>query len=72
MRTINLTIKIEDSDLEEYRLRSELEGLLGSAMVDIKTLPNTDHVKDDKVYMDMWKKKKAHERAMYQYIDYKR
>lgn len=72
MRTINLTIKFEDSDLIEHRLRTALQDLLGDSIVDIKTLPNTDHVKEDKVYLEMYKKKKANEKALYKYVDSKR
>jgi len=69
MRTINLTIKFEDNDLVEYNVRNALKGLLGDAIIDIKTLPNTDHLKEDKVYLEMRKKKKADEKALYKYVD---
>lgn len=72
MRTINLTIKFEDSDLVEYNLRNALQGLLGDSIVDIKTLPNSEHLKEDKTYLEMKKLKRKHEKELYKYIDSKR
>ena len=42
MRTINLTIKFEDNDLTEHRLRTLLKSMLGDAIIDIKTLTDRD------------------------------
>lgn len=72
MRTINLTIKFEDSDMVEHSLRTALQGLLGDSIVDIKTLPNAEHLQDDENYIKMKKLKRKHEKELYRYIDSKR
>ncbi|AGO47315.1 hypothetical protein Phi19:1_gp025 [Cellulophaga phage phi19:1] len=68
MKLLNATFEIE-SDLAEFQLRNELEGL-GAKYV--KTIPNSDHVKDDSHYKELVKSKKQAEKNLYTYIDSKR
>jgi len=61
MKKINATFEIEN-DLAEYNLRKTLEGL-GAKYV--RTLPNTDHLKDNKHYIELYKaEKKAKETTL--------
>ena len=68
MKLLNVSFEV-NSDLEEHNLRVTLEALGAKHM---KTLPDTSHVKDDKVYLEMYRKKKANEKALYKYVDSKR
>lgn len=72
MRVLNFTIKIEDNDLIEYKVRSFIESNLGSSLIDIKTLPNTDHLKDDKNFQKLLKSKKDAQKNINNYIASKR
>ena len=69
MRTINFTIKIEDNDLIEHKVRSFLENNLGSSIVDIKTLPNTEHLKDYISFKKLLKSKREAQKNIDKYID---
>jgi len=61
MKKINATFNVEN-DLAEYNLRKILEGL-GAKYV--RTLPNTDHLKDNKHYIELYKvEKKAKETTL--------
>lgn len=68
MKRLTATFDIE-SDLAEHKLRIHLEGI-GAKY--IKTLPNSEHLKDDINYIKMRKAKKEAEIALYNYIDSKR
>ena len=68
MKLLNATFEIS-SDLAEYQLRNELEALGGKY---IKTIPNSDHVKEDSHYKELVKSKKQAEKNLYTYIDSKR
>lgn len=68
MKKLNATFEVE-SDLAEHKLRIALEGL-GAKY--IKTLPNSEHLKEDVNYIKMRKAKKEAEVALYNYIDSKR
>ena len=69
MRTINLTIKFEDSDLIEHNLRNTLEGLLGDSIIDIRTLPKTEHLRGNKEYLALKKQEKIAKKLVYDFID---
>lgn len=58
MRKLNLTIQIEDNDLIEHKLRYYLEDRLGDAIISIKTLPNTEHLKDNTSFKELVKSKR--------------
>ena len=69
MRTINLTIKFEDSDLIEHSLRNTLQGLLGDSIIDIRTLPKTEHLRENKEYLALKKQEKIAKKLVYDFID---
>ena len=69
MRTLNVTIKIEDNDFVEHSLRKELTKLLGQSIIDIKTLPRTKHLRENKVYLDLKKGEKEAKNAVYDFIN---
>ena len=68
MKKLNATFEVEN-DLAEHKLRITLDGL-GAKYV--KTLPNSEHLKEDANYIKMRKAKKEAEIAFYNYIDSKR
>lgn len=68
MKLLSATFEVE-SDLAEYNLRNELEAL---GVKYLKTLPDTDHLKEDKHYMELVKMKKQAETNLYNYYDSKR
>lgn len=68
MKLLVASFEVEN-DLAEYNLRNEMIALGVKYM---KTLPDTEHLKDDKHYMDLVKAKKEHEKNLYKYADSKR
>lgn len=69
MRTINFTVKIEDNDLTEHNLRTHLEGLFSDKSISIKTLPNTDHLKDNESFKKLLKQKRNAQLLLDRYIN---
>lgn len=67
-KLVNVTFEIEN-DFAEYQLRNVLEGMGGKY---IKTLPNTDHLKDDLHFQKLIKSKKQAQQNLDNYIDLKR
>ncbi len=65
IKKINATFEI-NNDFEEHKLRIVLEGM-GAHY--IKTLPNTDHLKDDKKFKYFLKMKKDAENNLYEFIN---
>lgn len=65
MKKLNATFDIEN-DLAEDRLRNILSGL-GAKYV--KTIANTDHLKDNESYKKLIKVKKNAESELYEYIN---
>lgn len=72
MRKLNLTIQFEDNDLTEHKVRSYLESYLGDSIISMKTLPNTDEFKNDKVFRTLIKFKNNAQKSINEYIDKKR
>lgn len=68
MKLINATFEVEN-DLAEFNLRNTLDGLNAKY---IKTLPSTDHLKDDNHFKELYKMKKQAEKNLYKYVDSKR
>lgn len=68
MKLLTATFEVPN-DLAEHRLRNVLEGLNCKY---IKTHPDTEHLKEDKVYLDLVKQKKIAEKSLYDYVDSKR
>jgi hypothetical protein len=64
MKKLNATFNIEN-DLAEDRLRTVLDGL-GAKYV--KTLPNTEHLKDDAYFIKLKKARKQADKYLYDYI----
>ena len=64
-KKINATFEI-NSDFEEHNLRIALEGM-GAEY--IKTLPNTDHLKENKSFKALLKSKKDAENNLYDFIN---
>lgn len=69
MRTLNFTLKIEDNDLIEHKVRSLLTSTFGDSLIDIKTLPNTDHLKNDNHFLKLCKDKRNAQKNINSYID---
>lgn len=65
MKKLNATFDIEN-DLAEYTLRNTLEGL-GAKYV--KTMADTEHLKDQPTYKKLVKAKKQAESELYEYIN---
>ena len=73
MRTIHIRAEIEDSDFSEYQLETALKGLLGDSMKDFKRLIDTsDLYENDQAFRHIYTKKKATDRAYYDYINNKK
>ena len=68
MKYLIATFEVEN-DLQEYNLRTKLEGM---NVRFLKTSPDTEHLKDDPKYKELYKHKKQAEKNLYKYIDYKR
>ena len=64
MKKVNATFNVEN-DLQEHKLWVTLEGLGGKY---IKTLPNTDHLKDDVRYKELRKQVKIAKDSLYDYV----
>lgn len=65
MKKINATFEVEN-DLAEFKLRNTLSGLNAKY---IKTLPNTEHLKEDSHFKKLLMSKKKAEENLYNYID---
>lgn len=65
MKLINATFEAEN-DLAEHNIRKILEGLNGKY---IKTLPNTNHLKEDKYYIKLKKDVKQAKDNLYKYVN---
>ena len=65
MKHINATFDIEN-DLEEYKLRQILESI-GAKY--IKTLPNTEHLKDNETFKKLKASKRKSESNLYEFIN---
>ncbi len=68
MKHLNATFQI-DSDLAEHNLRTHLEGIGAKYL---KTLPDTEHLKNDPKYKELYRMKKQAEKTLYNYVDSKR
>lgn len=72
-RTIIVTIEIEDVDYQEAQLYNFLNGSIGDAIKDIKTLPDTRALYDtDKHFRTMVLNRKRLTEQIEKYIQYKR
>ena len=70
MRTINLTVQIEDADWAEAQFYNWIEASIGDAIIDIKTLPKTDKLKDkDKHFRKMLSELSKQRKALNDYIN---
>lgn len=65
MKHLNASFEIEN-DLAEYKLRQTLEAM-GAKWV--KTLPNTEHLKENKTFKDLVKAKKDAQLKLDRYIN---
>ena len=65
MKKINATFDAEN-DLAEHNIRKILEGLGGKYL---KTLPNTDHLKEDKHFIKLSKDVRIAKDTLYKYIN---
>ena len=68
MKLINATFEAEN-DLAEMQIRNVLDGLTAKY---VKTLPNTDHLKEDKHFKKLYGVKKQAEKNLYNYVNSKR
>ena len=64
-KKLNVTFTIE-SDFEEDNLRVNLESIGGKY---IKTLPNTDHLKDNTHFKKLKKAKRDTENSIYEFVN---
>ena len=67
-KLVNATFEVEN-DFSEYQLRNALEGMGGKY---IKTLPNTEHLKDDAHFKSLLKSKKQAQENLDRYINSRR
>lgn len=65
MKKVNATFFVE-SDLAEYKLRNVLEGLDAKY---VKTIPLTDHLKENITFKKLTKAKKSAELELYRFIN---
>ena len=65
-RIINLSVEINDSDFEEKNFCDWANGNMNITY--IRTLPNTSHLREDKVYQKMVKDKRDLTNKMQDYI----
>ena len=65
MKLLTATFEVEN-DLAEHNLRNVLEGM---NVKYVKTLPNTDHLKEDKYFKSLLKDKKQAQKNIDSYID---
>ena len=65
MKKISAVFEI-DSDLAEYKLRNHLD-YMGAKYV--KTLPNTDHLKDNTTFKKLVKAKKSAQAELSKFIN---
>ena len=68
-RLIVFTLECEDSDFAEYQLRQTMEAF---SPKHIRTLPKTDHLKEDSNFIKLLKDKKQAQKNIDRYIDSKR
>jgi hypothetical protein len=68
MKHLTATFEIEN-EAQEYMLRVKLEGMNAKY---VNTLPNTDHLKDDKFYKEYVKAKRDLQLKMDRYVNKKR
>lgn len=64
-KKINVTFDVSNV-LEEENIRTHLESIGGKY---IKTLPNTDHLKDNTHFKKFMKSKKDLEKSIYEFIN---
>lgn len=64
-KKLNVTFDLEN-ELAEYRLRNQMDSMGAKYM---KTLPNTDHLKDNKSFKASQKAKKQAEDNYYKFIN---
>ena len=73
MRKINVTFQIPDDDMVETRFRGALHDYIGAkSIIDYRVFPNVEHLKDDKTYKNLLKKKRAIKKELDRYINDKR
>ncbi len=68
MKRLTATFDVEN-DLSEHNLRNILEGLGAKYL---KTLPDSEHLKEDSHFKSLLKSKRQAENNLYKYIDSKR
>lgn len=70
MRTINVTIKIEDKDHVEQKLYESLDGMLGSSMTDYCKLPDlSKYFESDTTFLKLYSEKKKAKQKFNDYIN---
>lgn len=73
MRKINITFQIPDDDFKEARFRGALNEYIGEKyIIDYRVFPNTEHLKDDKVYKKLVSLKRIAGLELDRYINDKR
>lgn len=65
MKYLNCSFEIEN-DLAEHNIRTTLESMNAKY---VKTLPNTDHLKEDKYFIKLKKDVKNAKDNLYNYIN---
>ena len=69
MRTINFTVKIEDSDFIEDNVRKHLSNTFKDALVSVITFPNVEHLKENKEFKALKKAKKQAQKNIANFTD---
>ncbi len=57
-RKINLTFEIDDNDLIQFNFEKRLFGMFGTALIDFRVFPNTNHLKENKSFKKLVKAKR--------------
>lgn len=69
MRTIIITVKIDDNDVIEHNLYKLMQSVLGTSFKDFKILPNTKELyQNDKVFKKMVIDSKKQRRLIDDYV----
>ena len=70
MRKINLTLQFEDNDLIEDNVRKLINTVFGSAVIDVRTLPDTEELyESDNNYKSLCKAKKDLQLKIDRYVN---
>ena len=72
-RKLNLTIEFEDDDYVQFKIENLIYNHIGKENVThLRVLPNTDHLKDDEKYKELYQIQKDAKDTYYKYVGVKK